>query len=391
MAESQPVQMRRSCSREALRAAGDKQMPPFLRALDRLKSEQNPWRTDTNARMISWDSKTGAYVAEPNLDVMRSHSSCHTCCGTLGGFAVFFFVFAYTILDRWAQQAPLISETTTDAIDAGAPLPDTALTLVLPDMSEGEVLKYVWPVFLWTNITYGFERGGDKRIDDRVLDPLIGREECELDTGYDKDGVMDYGKVVWPVFCIKDNNTLAGNNSELKGRFGDPEWSFLGIKLMHCGASLPGIPNPLSPRLQRLYDAAGGTCATQSEREQMNTDKFMGWQCPLNVWFRFQSEDWSKEQAEAAYESGALPFQSGPLQPKTPSEIANGTNPADSAWSWVVYETPSLLETTALEAAQNYFNIDLRLNTAKVDPPGTNNPAGAFGWNWIRSESETKT
>ena len=108
---------------------------------------------------------------------------------------------------------------------------------------------------------------------------------------------------------------------------------------------------------------------------------FMGWQCPLNVWFRFQSEDWSKDKGAAAYEAGALPFQSGPLQPKTPSEIANGTNQNNSAWSWVVYETPSLLETTALEAAQNYFNIDLRLNTAKVDP--VKNP--------VRSESDKKT
>ena len=49
----------------------------------------------------------------------------------------------------------------------------------------------------------------------------------------------------------------------------------------------------------------------------------------------------------------------------------------------VVYEAPSLLETTALEAAQNYFNIDLRLNTAKVDP--TKNPS------LFRSEADTKT
>eukprot|EP01043_Picozoa_sp_COSAG02_P073617 COSAG02_NODE_14387_length_1277_cov_1.524618_1_plen_167_part_00 len=134
----------------------------------------------------------------------------------------------------------------------------------------------------------------------------------------------DHGSAAWPVFCVNANEVeravdaamragkwTHGRATQLSGRFGDPSYSHLEVKLMRCGAGV------LSPGLQGLFEAndgGGGNCATDSEVQTLGLKN--SWQYPVDVWFQFRREDWSKQASEVSFEREELSFQRGPLAGK---------------------------------------------------------------------------
>jgi hypothetical protein len=156
-----------------------KEFPQWVREADRF-SEMNRLRTDSSAS-IDWDQEAGGFVAEPHPYAVRHDSSCHSLALTLVAFMLALALF-YEVMSTWLLQAPSINEVTTEAMgDAAAPIPSTALTIVLENMPEGEALKYVWPVFTWVDITNGFT---NRSITSTLLEPEVRttatRSKCKL-------------------------------------------------------------------------------------------------------------------------------------------------------------------------------------------------------------------
>eukprot|EP01045_Picozoa_sp_COSAG04_P015231 COSAG04_NODE_1190_length_7830_cov_2.663433_9_plen_338_part_00 len=291
--------------------------------------------TSGSGARIDWDDESGRFVADAEPDVVRADASPLTLCCSIFAFIITLVFWIQIWVQYWAQK-PSINEFTTESIGgngvvAEAPIPDTALTLVLPDMPEDEMLKYVWPEFTWVDITNGFTNRSFAFV---PLEPRAGAVACGLDGGYQKSATgQDSGSATWPVFCVTHeevaqavetamntpNGTVPGSPcpfcvwprhhgdaTNLSGRFGDPSYSHLSIRLKRCGEG-----NRLMPGLQRLYDDVGGACATQSEVEALGVTN--AWQYPVNVWFKLHREDWTKHASDAAYERGELDYQRGPL------------------------------------------------------------------------------
>jgi hypothetical protein len=299
----------------------------LIREADRF-SEINPTHTDSGAR-IDFDKETGRYAAESMPEAVRHDSSCCSVGLSLAAFILWIFLWT-EVVTQYDAQKPSINEFTTESIggndgNGGAvaqhPIPDTALTIVLPNMNESETLKYVWPQFVWGEIRDGFSNRGGNFTD--PLEPDVGFAACGLDGGYQKDSSgQDSGSARWPVFCVRaaDVETAVAKaranvtqterpffdiSTQLSGRFGDPRYTFLSMKLMRCGQGR------LTPGLNRLYDEQGGECATPSELDELGQN--VAWQYAFNIWFRFKHENWAVEKSsESAYEMG-LKNQRGPL------------------------------------------------------------------------------
>ena len=85
--------------------------------------------------------------------------------------------------------------------------------------SEANVLEYVWPEFAWVNVSAGFTAiSKTKAFEDTVK---FGKD-CSLDVGYDAESDNE---AHWPVFCLENSE------QELQGRFGDPLWRYLQVRL----------------------------------------------------------------------------------------------------------------------------------------------------------------
>ena len=99
--------------------------------------------------------------------------------------------------------------------------PDFAITLNT-QTSEAKALEYVWPEFVWVNVSAGFtDYGKTKAFDDTVK---LG-EACGLDVGYDAESDSE---AHWPAFCVENSE------QKLQGRFGDPLWRYLQLRLYRC-------------------------------------------------------------------------------------------------------------------------------------------------------------
>ena len=210
-------------------------------------------------------------------------------------------------------------------------MPDVAITISVPGMSEAELLDYMVPEFWWRNITNGFtNRSSDKTL---MQDVQYG-SACELRAGYECAGTGEHrdcaGHRPWPVFCIK------GTEKHLRGRFGDDEWKYVQIKLDRCAGG------DLTTSLRSLWSTDGsGDCATD-----VAVATALGEEVGINVWFRFHDEDWKK--------SGTLrgPKESGMIEP---------------GWTWFIFE--SVLTTASQDevSLSNHLSVDLRYNNATVN------------------------
>ena len=266
---------------------------------------------------------------------VRPQSTNSTICGT--GFAFLVLTLFFTqITFQFVTQSPQINEISVDSSDTAHDLPPVALTVNLPDMPEGELLRYMLPEFSWSSIHDGFtNRTNEKQI---LRDEFVEfGAACNLKAGYRIAFPEDHGSAVWPVFCIKD----PGSALKLRGRFGDKVWSFLQVKLNRCTAeNLKHLP----AALRKEFNRTGGENATcASEEEVAVLLGGAGW--GINVWFKFDREAWSnglKERWKTLPPEGMLPSKQG--------------------WAWHVYErlAPNISLTT---------NLNLKYNRAEVNNP----------------------
>ena len=287
-------------------------------------------------------------AVEDTLLRVTGFSTPHTY---LGWACSLFLLITFSVLSfsRFFANSPSLNELSVESRGAGLPVPDIALTVAAPNMAESELLRFFWPEFLWVDIRNGFSNRSD--IVTVLNDKVRFGKDCPLVAGYDKktDG-RDGGPAVWPVFCLIDSRRV------LEGRFGDPLWSFLSLSLHRCGCREPycmGLP----PVLNATWNKTKHTCASSTEVNATFTN------VPLNVWFRFQREDWAH--------SGTL------LPPKGMGQ------PGD--WTWQVFETVPLEESSARDAVGV---IELRHNTANVNNKwtlfgfGGDNTATASWFDW---------
>jgi hypothetical protein len=117
------------------------------------------------------------------------------------------------------------------ALNASHVVPDFAITLST-QTTEDKVLDYVWPEFVWVNVTDAFTRYDKAK---RFEDSIKWGEDCHLDVGYDSKSDT---AAKWPVFCLENSP------DKLQGRFGDPVYRYLQVccvELCHRGASMLGF------------------------------------------------------------------------------------------------------------------------------------------------------
>ena len=282
-------------------------------------------------------------------------------------------LFASMTLSRFVEREPSLSELLVEpeADDLNLPMPDIAITISMPNMKEAHLLDYVWPIFTWVNITNAFQNRSDSFA---PMDELKWGDECGLEAGYNFGGsgcaddttpgcsTNDDGAAVWPVFCI------IGSNRTLKGRFGDDLWSFPSLSLNRCGCSSCG---GLSPGLKSLWQREGsGACAPNGTESGLSS--LIG----LNLWFRFEREDWRN------YDT---------IQPPR-GMVAPGQ------WTWWIYEVLQLKAGEAQEGTK--VLVELRQNRATVNSPwalwpGSFERLKRFAWfswaGYIHSPSGTKS
>ena len=267
-------------------------------------------------------------VEQQAVDVHR-FSTRYTLCGSI--FAIFMLLLISTgHVYNFAQQEPSINEVSHESGSIRDVVPDVAVTISVPDLSEGALLDYMAPEFWWRNITNGFT---DRVSNKELMDEVQFGSACELEAGYSCSGSGETrdctGHSPWPVFCIKDTSKW------LQGRFGDDVWTYLQFKLDRCS------DGSLSTSLSTLWTTEGsGACATEDA-----VVTALGAEVGINVWFRFPNEDWK---------------ETGGLQPKG----AQGMLPA--GWTWFIYES---VRTEPSRAEEVSLSVSLRHNSATVNTP----------------------
>lgn len=120
------------------------------------------------------------------------------------------------------------------------------------------------------------------------MDEVKFGSDCDLEAGYIPNSAgIDQGSATWPVFCVRNSK------EKLQGRFGDPAWRYLQIRLHRCNATdvtNSHMGGALTAPLQKAWNDNGkgnGTCASQDAIDAMGSTG-------VNVWFRFPTEDWKK-------------------------------------------------------------------------------------------------
>lgn len=140
----------------------------------------------------------------------------------------------------------------------------------------------------------------------------------------------DEGGAVWPVFCVKNSRR------KLQGRFGNPRWAFLSVKLYRCGTGT--LPPSLAAAWQEV---SGGRCGNLSTSLPfVINDGTVG----MNVWFKFLTEDWAKHNS-----------------PQSAQGIVSG-------WTWWIYHRIWIYPRVDLPP-DPVFLIELRHNAAEVNTP----------------------
>eukprot|EP00397_Hematodinium_sp_SG-2012_P006488 GEMP01006520.1.p1 GENE.GEMP01006520.1~~GEMP01006520.1.p1 ORF type:complete len:616 (+),score=116.11 GEMP01006520.1:159-2006(+) len=282
---------------------------------------------------------------------VASFSTASTVIGSGIAFVVL-LLFAWMVFLRFDDAEPFLSEVSIESQGVSLELPDIAITVSLPSVPEGRVLDYVWPEFAWVEIENGFTNRSDTV---ELMEELKFGSNCPLKAGYNKNlEGSDCGPAIWPVFCVLNSNRM------LRGRFGDPKWSFLSVSLNRCGCSnsincTKGNSNDTLPvwteygnssncgcspkcsgltaDLKKAWAKDGkGTCAPVSE---------LGNAIGMNVWFRFKTEDWKKSE-----------------------DLQSPVGMIQGGWTWWIYEVLSA-------SASNMMTIELRHNTAALSSKWT--------------------
>jgi len=331
------------------------------------------WRNGQHVGTSQVEIQGGSSVVVHDRPVTVSvKSSKFSICASLTAVLIC-SLFACMTLSRFLTSYPSLSELLVEpeADDLDLPMPDIAITVSMPNMKEAQLLDYVWPIFTWVNITNAFQNRSDSFA---PMDELKWGDECGLEAGYNFGGsgcaddttpgcsTNDDGAAVWPVFCI------LGSNRTLKGRFGDHLWSFPSLSLNRCGCSSCG---GLSPGLKSLWQREGsGACAPNGTESGLSS--LIG----LNLWFRFEREDWRN------YDT---------IQPPR-GMVAPGQ------WTWWIYEVLQLKAGEAQEGTK--VLVELRQNRATVNSPwalwpGSFERLKRFAWfswaGYIHSPSGTKS
>jgi hypothetical protein len=257
-------------------------------------------------------------------------------CGSLFAFVVLLF-FCYASGTRWLEQEPNLNEVTQESLGVRLNLPDIAITVNVHhrhadgtyagNIDPADLLDFMIPEFTLNTTRHGFSnRSNTGRL---LQDVKFGAEACELSAGYqrDPDGsgpLLDSGSAEWPVFCILNSS------AELRGRFGDPNYTQLTMRLARCGKGTP------TDGMQTARQGSVGlTCASDDEVDLMLGDAF-----GFNVWFRFPVENWT------VFDAPQPPR--GMVQP--------------GGWSWHYYDS-----LTTRGGGSPFATLDLRHNTAKVN------------------------
>jgi hypothetical protein len=273
----------------------------------------------------------GCCVTETHIAVDQV-SSPATACGTLVALVVL-ILFATQIISTFVSQQPTINEVSNESLGTEYDLPDVAITLSVPDTSERDLLRFAVPEFRWITVENGFTNRVNK---EEMLQDVKFGDECNLQAGYQVGASGDSGSASWPVFCVPATSTL-----KLRGRFGDPSWSFLQIRLSKCNAASSAN---MATRLKEHWNSAGDpSCASPSEMLSK-----LGSEFGFNIWFKFPREP---DRLSGVYNRWKLLPAEGML-PGTPRP----------GWSWFVYERLGVNATTSL-------TLDLRHNTADVNNP----------------------
>ena len=70
---------------------------------------------------------------------VQRYSTCYSLCGSLFAMVLLLLV-GITAANRWRHQVPSINEVSHQSLDIKEAIPDVAITISVPDMSEGELL-----------------------------------------------------------------------------------------------------------------------------------------------------------------------------------------------------------------------------------------------------------
>ena len=294
---------RQHANRRAWRSKRKSQLASIMSSVDTLKG-LNGLRAET-AKVAVVDGCRVQAIDDADSEVgtgfvpVSDYSTVFTFCGTCAA-AVMFLSLSLMPVMRFVSLQPTISEVLYEPQTmVELELPDIAVTVNIPNWSEGRLLDHVWPEFTMVNISNGFSNRADASA---PVDVGFGPGDCDWSGGYNKyenDILPDSGPAQWPVFCVRRNST-SGERNLLSGRFGDPTYSYLSVSLHRCGCSTcingsgtccdvsvngTGGGGGLSPRLADLWS---GACSA---------DGLSGWQfgpgkLSTNLWFRFPYEDW---------------------------------------------------------------------------------------------------
>jgi hypothetical protein len=158
------------------------------------------------------------------------------------------------------RYSPTVNQIEAEAKGVEHFLPDTAITINIPNVTEEECNKMFKLEFYWVSILDGMR---NRRNHVAKIEDALAGDPCGLQAGYNVSSLTDdRGSSSWPVFCVLNRK------EKLRGRFGDPQYNYLQIKVNECS---PG-PNQI--------------CAPKEAREAwLKTG--MG----MNIWFRLQVPD----------------------------------------------------------------------------------------------------
>lgn len=324
-------------------AAG--QMPAFQRRLGDAMSSVDALKSmnglHASTAQVTHDAATDEIVVRDDVGVGEGFTPVSdvgsTTCTILGTFsALAILVLLATLpIARFLAFDPDINEVFVDQESRAEHVPEIAITLSVPGWSEARILDHLWPELTMVTITDGMSNRSDAY---QSLDVSYGSTACSWAGGYNKhenSTTPDGGPALWPVFCLRKAQ-IDSLNLSLGGRFGDPVYSLLSIRLQHCGQG-----SGLSPNLAAAW-------ATHNPSQMCEPSKLSGWEFEhigLNVWFRFPYEDWkttlgSITQAPKVHE---------------PEGMVQG-------WTWWIYELLSPLSPSVL-------TVYLRQNTATITKP----------------------